>query len=87
MEVLIHVFLILVPDGDPSPTQFTSKEKNAKYLLERRLGGAHSQSGQSGEEKHLLPLLALHPEDTSLYCLHVQTLPSSFHGFVFGTSS
>jgi hypothetical protein len=70
-----------------APLSLLPRKKNAKYLLKRGLGGAHSQSGQSGEEKHLLPLLALHPEGTSLYCLHVQTLPSSFHGFVFGTSS
>jgi len=27
IEVLMHVFLTLVLDGDPSPSQFTSKEK------------------------------------------------------------
>jgi hypothetical protein len=58
----------------PHSAYFQGK-KNAKYLLKRRLGGAHSQSGQFGEEKYLLCLLALHPEATSLYCLHVKTLP------------
>ena len=30
-EMGVHVFLTLILDGDPSPTQFTAKEKNAKY--------------------------------------------------------
>jgi len=45
-----------------APLSLLPRKKNAKYLLKRRLGGAHGQSGQFGEEKYLLRLLALHPE-------------------------
>lgn len=54
MEVLIHVFLTLVPDGYQGPSQFTSKEKmpNTHYKGD---WVEPTVSLDSGEDKNLLP--------------------------------
>lgn len=36
-----------------SPTRFTPWGKGPQYLLNRRLGGPHRQSGSCGKEKNL----------------------------------
>jgi hypothetical protein len=48
-----------------TPQLFYVWGKSPQYPMERRLGGPHSQSGCFGEEKNLLPLLAIESQLSS----------------------
>ena len=77
VEVQLHPFLTLAPDGGVWSTScpaYITPSKEPPYSLHRTLGGPQSQFGPFWRREHELPLLGFEPWTTqslaSRYTIH-----------------